>query len=92
MAIFARNIVIESAEFATAYQASQSSTEVGGSVGWGPFCLSGSYSSSEGSTHFESHVDGARITVPGMQIIGFVNELVGKSPNPLEELTEEDFE
>ncbi|MCW2764930.1 MAG: hypothetical protein JWO11_889 [Nocardioides sp.] len=92
IALFARNIVVESQEFATAYQSSQSSTDVGGSVGWGPFCLSGSYSSQEGSTHFESHVDGAKVTVPGMQIIGFVNELVGKSPNPLEELTEADFE
>lgn len=92
IALFARNIVIESQEFATAYQASQSTTSVGGSVGWGPFCLSGSYSSSESDTHFESHVDGAKITVPGMQIIGFVNELVGKAPNPLEEFTDADFE
>lgn len=91
-AIFARNIVIESQEFANAYQSSQSQTSAGGSVGWGPFCLSGSYSASEGSTHFEASVDGARITVPGMQIIGFVNELVGKSPNPLEDLTDADFE
>lgn len=91
-AIFARNIVIESAEFATAYQASKSSTEVGGSVGWGPFSLSGSYATAEGDTHFESKVDGARITVPGMQIIGFVNELVGKAPNPMEGLTDADFE
>lgn len=91
-AIFARNIVIESQEFATAYQSSQSSTEVGGSVGWGPFALSGSYSSSESNTHFESHVDGARVTVPGMQIIGFVNELVGKAPNPMDGLTDADFE
>lgn len=91
-AIFARNIVIESEEFAQAYQASQSSTEVGGSVGWGPFSLSGSYSHAEGDTHFESQVDGATVTVPGMQIIGFVNELVGKAPNPMEELTDADFE
>jgi hypothetical protein len=91
-AIFARNIVIESAEFAQAYQASQSQTEVGGSVGWGPFSLSGSYSHAEGDTHFESHVDGAKVTVPGMQIIGFVNELVGKAPNPMDGLTDADFE
>lgn len=91
-AIFARNIVIESREFVDAYQSSQSQTEVGGSVGWGPICLSGSYSTSEGSTHFNSQVDGARLVVPGMQIIGFVNELVGKAPNPLDELTDADFE
>jgi hypothetical protein len=91
-AIFARNIVIESREYVEAYQASQSQTHGGGSVGWGPFSLSGNYSSSERNTHFESHVDGAQITVPGMQIIGFVNELVGKAPDPFEDLTDADFE
>jgi hypothetical protein len=92
VALFARNIVIESAEFATAYDQSQSQTEVGGSVGWGPFSLSGSYSSAEGDTHWEATRDGAKIIVPGMQIIGFVNELVGKAPNPMDGLTDADFE
>jgi hypothetical protein len=92
IALFARNIVIESAEFATAYEQSQSQTQVGGSVGWGPFSLSGSYATAEGQTHWEATRDGARITVPGMQIIGFVNELVGKAPNPMDGFTDADFE
>jgi len=92
IALFARNIVIESAEFAQKYEESKSQTDVGGSVGWGPFSLSGNYSHGEGQTHWESTRDGARITVPGMQIIGFVNELVGKAPNPMDGLTDADFE
>jgi len=92
IALFARNIVIESAEFATAFDSSQSQTTAGGSVGWGPFSLSGSYSHAEGDTHWEATRDGAKVTVPGMQIIGFVNELVGKAPNPMEALKDEDFE
>jgi hypothetical protein len=36
IALFARNIVIESMEFASAYEQSQSQMSAGGSVGWGP--------------------------------------------------------
>jgi hypothetical protein len=92
IALFARNIVIESADFATAYEQEQSRTDVGGSVGWGPFALSGTYGHGEGSTHFQATRNGASLTVPGMQIIGFVNELVGKAPNPIDDLTDADFE
>jgi hypothetical protein len=91
LALFARNIVIESAEFASAYDQAQSKTDVGGSVGWGPFSLSGSYSHGEGETHFQATRDGSKVIVPGMQIIGFVNELIGKAPNPMEGLTDADF-
>jgi hypothetical protein len=92
IALFARNIVIESAEFATAYSESHSQTEAGGSVGWGPFSLSGTYATAEGETHFKADQQGSRLAVPGMQIIGFVNELVGKAPNPIEGFTDADFE
>jgi hypothetical protein len=92
MALFARNIVVESSEFATAYSESQSRTDVSGSVGWGPFSLSGSYGHGETASHWESEQGGGAIRVPGMQLIGFVNQLVGRSPNPDPDLTDADFE
>lgn len=90
-ALFARNIRIESAEFASAYSAY--SSEVGGeaSIGYGPFSLSGGYASASRDTHFHSEADSKGLTVPGMQIIGFVNHLLGKTPNPLPQLKPEQF-
>lgn len=91
MALFAKDITIESQEFAQAVKQQSSSVGGGGSVGWGPLSLKGSYKRGEASQSFEATNDGAKITVPGMQILGFVNHLVGKAPNPLAELKDEDF-
>lgn len=91
-ALFARNIRIKSADFVSAYHQQASSTSAGGSVGWGPFRLGGSYSHADSSQSFNSTTDGETLTVPGMQIIGFVNYLIGKAPNPLPDIKEEQFQ
>jgi hypothetical protein len=89
--LFARDIVIDSAEFASAYSEFSKSVSVGGSVGWGPFRLSGSYRHSESGSDYKSEADRQWIRVPGMQIIGFSNHLLGKAPDPLPELKDSDF-
>jgi hypothetical protein len=65
----------------TANTSYSSETHASGSVGWGPFSLRGGYDSvSTGGTHdYKSNNEG--ITCPGMQVIGFVCDLVPKSPN-----------
>jgi hypothetical protein len=83
-ALFIKNLTIRSAEFAQALSTYSSELGVEASVGYGPFVLSGNYSHSESKMHFHVESDGATITVPGMQIIGFVNHLLGKTPNLLE--------
>ncbi len=90
-ALFARNIVIESADFTSAYSAYSSSVGGSASIGWGPFSLSGSYSHSESGRNYRSQADGSTLRVPGMQIIGFVNHLIGKAPNPLPDFKDSDF-
>ncbi|UEM19028.1 hypothetical protein JL100_018245 [Skermanella mucosa] len=90
--IFARKINIKSSEFASAYRAHTSSLSTSASAGWGPFTLRGNYSSSESGRSYESNASGESITVPGMQIIGFVNRLVPKSPNPFPDIPAEAFE
>lgn len=90
-ALFARNVNITSADFVSAYDNVTSQVGANASVGWGPFKLSGSYSHSEGHEKFESNRDGESLSVKGLQIIGFVNHLIGKAPNPLPELKDADF-
>lgn len=90
-AIFARNVEIRSRDFVSAYKATASKVKAGGGVGWGPFRLSGNYSRSDSHEEFESTEDGETLRVKGMQIVGFVNHLIGKAPNPMDELEESDF-
>lgn len=90
-ALFARDITIESADFVSAYNSYSSSYGGGASVGWGPFRLSGNYHHAESGDSYSSTASGQTLRVPGMQIIGFTNHLVGKAPNPLEDLKDEDF-
>ena len=82
-ALFARNIVITSSDFVSAYHSYSNSVGGGVSVGYGPFTLSGNYHHSDSGDSFSSDTTNESLTVPGMQIIGFVNHLIGKAPNLL---------
>ncbi len=84
--LMARNITIESSELATHLDTFKKSLEASGSASIGCFNLSGSYAKTESGRDFESTIDGNTIKVPGMQIIGFINRLIGKTPNPLPDL------
>lgn len=90
-AIFVRNIEIKSRDFVSAYKKTSSKVKAGGGVGWGSFRLSGNYSRTSGHEEFESTDDGETLSVKGMQIVGFINHLIGKAPNPLDGLKDEDF-
>jgi hypothetical protein len=89
--ILARNLTITSDEFASTYRETSSRVGVGGSVGWGPFRLSGGYSHSDHDTKLEVTQDGATIRTNGMQVLGFVNHKLGKTPDPLPSIPETDF-
>lgn len=90
-AIFIRDVKIKSADFVSAYSKATSELTAGGSIGWGPIKLGGDYSRKSSDEKFSSTTDGDTLTVPGVQIIGFINHLFGKAPNPLPELTDADF-
>lgn len=91
-ALFARNIEITSAELANAYSADSTSVNANASAGWGPFRVRGGYRSDSSNTKFRSRVEGETLKVQGMQIIGFINQLLPKAPNPLPDLKPTDFE
>ncbi|MCF6191382.1 MAG: hypothetical protein L3J51_12980 [Cocleimonas sp.] len=89
--LFVRNVKITSKEFSSEYK--KFAKEISGSagVGWGPFSLKGSASSSEETNHFESTTDGSELTVSGMQIIGFKNHIINKAPNLAEGIDKENL-
>lgn len=90
-ALVVRNVAIKSADFVSAYDKTTSSVSANASVGWGPFRISGGYSHSKSDERMSAQIDGEWLRVGGMQIIGFVNHLIGKAPNPLPELKDGDF-
>ena len=53
----------------------------GGSVGWGPFQVGGSYSHGKEKRDAKSHAEGGSIKIDGMQLIGFINNIVPMCPN-----------
>jgi hypothetical protein len=55
----------------------------GGSAGFGPFRIGGSYSHGRSTGQQQFHADSQGIKVPGMQVIGFKCHVLPKSPDPL---------
>ena len=89
--LFARNIKIKSAEFASAYSEFSHTVGGGASFGWGPFSIGGSYQRTNSGYDQKVDVVGDEISVDGLQIIGFVNRLVPKAPDPLPSIPPADF-
>jgi len=86
--IIIKDVVIESKELCEHYDAMKKELSVDGSIGYGPFSLSGSYSNSTSTTKFEAETEGEKLKINGIQIIGVVSSLVQLSPKidaPIEE-------
>ncbi|MFD2785888.1 hypothetical protein [Hymenobacter rubripertinctus] len=58
-----------------------SATSGSASVGWGPFSISASYSHSESHDRQTATYANGTITIPGMQIVAWVNEIMPASPS-----------
>lgn len=90
-ALFVRNVrfTFDEADSQTNYVKSQVSG--GGSVGWGPFRVGGSYSHGSERRDLKFHAEGGSIVIDGMQLIGFLNNIVPQSPNPNPEIKPDQF-
>ncbi|WP_215222949.1 hypothetical protein [Echinicola shivajiensis] len=58
----------------------ESKLSTSASFGWGPFSISGSYSTGNTDKKFNSRFDGSTISNDGLQIIGWVNNIVPFAP------------
>ncbi len=90
-ALFVRKVSIKSSSWARHSDYMSKTTKGGGSVGYGPFRVGGSYSKGSENRNTEMQVQGDELTIPGLQLIGFINSVIPKSPNPNPELKPEDF-
>lgn len=80
--LVARNLKINLNKSSTTNSSASSSFSSQGKVGWGPFSLRGNYSRQNSSTTHDFTETQGGIEAPGMQIIGFVNQILPKSPDP----------
>ena len=80
-ALFVRNAHFKYDEWENHYKYMKKQISGGGSVGWGPFSVGGSYSRGSEKRDFEAKAEGGGIRIPGIQLIGFINNLVPKCPD-----------
>ena len=80
-ALFVRNVEFTLAEWDDQSRYFNESIQGGGSVGWGPFSIGGSYSHGTETYDFKFHQEGGAIKIPGIQLIGFINNIIPKAPN-----------
>jgi len=78
--IVIKNLVIKSKQFSKQYDALRKKVGGGGSIGYGPFKIGGSYSHSKENTKLEVENNGEEVSIKGVQIIGWISNLVQLSP------------
>jgi hypothetical protein len=80
-ALFVRNVEFTLAEWDDHSRYFNESMKGGGSVGWGPFSIGGSYSHGTETFDFNYHTEGGTVKIDGIQLIGFINNIIPKAPN-----------
>jgi hypothetical protein len=90
-ALFVRNVKFTFDEADAQSKYVNKNISAGGKVGWGPFSVGGSYSKGSETRDFHSHVEGGAVEIPGIQLIGTINNIVPKCPDTHPDLKPEDF-
>jgi hypothetical protein len=78
--ILVKELRIKTANTKQVFDELKKTTEVGGSVGIGPFSIGGNYKSASGDTKQEFHEEGGWIVVDGIQVVGYVSQLSPPCP------------
>jgi hypothetical protein len=90
-ALFVRDVKFSFSEVESHARYANTQLKAGGSVGWGPFSLGGSYSHGSVESSSGYHGENGRVEIKGLQLIGFINNLIPKSPNPNPEIKPDQF-
>jgi len=78
--VVARKIIISAHWSQTDWDFAKSQTTAGASIGWGPFRIGGNYTRSKTNEKFSSGFADGNIIIPGVQIIGWINQVVPYCP------------
>jgi hypothetical protein len=90
-ALFVRNVKFRSDQWQNHMDYVNKQVSGGARVGWGPFSVGGSYAHGTEERNLKTHAEGGAVTISGMQLIGFINNIIPKSPNPNPEIRPEQF-
>ncbi|GAB4371737.1 MAG: hypothetical protein Kow00121_13530 [Elainellaceae cyanobacterium] len=80
-ALFVRNVKFTLDENDSHSRYVNKQVEGGGAVGWGPFFVGGKYSHGSVKRDTNYHAEGGMVEIPGIQLIGCINNLVPMCPN-----------
>lgn len=78
--ILVKDLKIKWGNWKSDWQTQESHVSGGGSVGWGPFAVSGHYSHGEESRDFVADSAGESLSVSGIQLLGYVSMIAPPSP------------
>ena len=78
--IFIKDLSIKWDDWKSQWSKAEEKTSGGGSVGYGPFAVSGSYSHHEEKRDFVADSSGEFLRVPGIQLIGYVSTINPMAP------------
>lgn len=80
-ALFVRNVRFTFNEAEEHKQYAEKHLSAGGFVGYGPFVAGGSYESGSIRKDVAGSFGGGMVDIPGIQLIGFINNVIPKAPN-----------
>jgi hypothetical protein len=80
-ALFVKDVAFRFDEWDSYMKYVNSKVSAGGSVGWGPFQVGGSYSHGSERRDTKFHAEGGSVIIDGMQLIGLINNIVPKCPD-----------
>ncbi len=90
-ALFVRNVSMSASGMSRHSEFVKKATQAGGRVGYGPFHVGGSYSAGSEKRDSEAHIQGDSLTIDGLQLIGFINNIIPKAPNTNPDIPANEF-
>lgn len=81
-ALFIRNLEIRSSALAAHLRSESENINAGAFVGIGPICIGGKYRQEKRKTDNNYNINGARITVSGIQCVGIMSAMLPKAADP----------
>ena len=91
LALFVRNVRFKSDSFEEEINELKKHAEGGGTVGWGPFAVAMKHAEGKETKDTEIHTEEGGLSIKGMQLVGFINNIIPKAPNPSPDIKPEQF-